>query len=71
MQIASIALSRDHHFISTLKEEDVNAHEHVVQEILITPGQDLLPAAFEVLRREEELATEREGFKGGPPAPQT
>ncbi|KAL7420942.1 hypothetical protein Q5752_004896 [Cryptotrichosporon argae] len=61
--IASIALSMDHKFISTLKDEDVNAHEHVVQEVLCVPARDLMPAAVEVLRREEAEAGARGGFK--------
>ncbi|KLT41911.1 DEAD-domain-containing protein [Cutaneotrichosporon oleaginosum] len=61
--ISSIALNPDHEFISTLKDEDINAHEHVVQESLIVPAKDIIAATIEVLRREESLSTERGGFK--------
>ncbi|CAK9787096.1 unnamed protein product [Cutaneotrichosporon oleaginosum] len=62
-EISSIALNPDHEFISTLKDEDINAHEHVVQESLIVPAKDIIAATIEVLRREESLSTERGGFK--------
>lgn len=62
--ISSIALLPDHRFISTLKDEDVNAHKHVVQESLVVEPKDVIAATVEVLRREEMLAGERGGFKG-------
>ncbi|TXT03852.1 hypothetical protein VHUM_04329 [Vanrija humicola] len=61
--ISSIALLPDHKFISTLKDEDVNAHKHVVQEALVVKPNDIIAATVEVLRREEMLAGERGGFK--------
>lgn len=61
--ISSIALKPDHKFITTLKEEDINAHKHVVQELLVLPGDQMISGALEVLKREEMLAAERGGFK--------
>ncbi|KAK4689976.1 hypothetical protein P7C73_g113, partial [Tremellales sp. Uapishka_1] len=61
--IASLALSPAHKFITTLTEEDVNVHEHVMQESLIVPGGDILPATLEVLLREEEKGKSGGGFK--------
>ncbi|OXC68994.1 hypothetical protein AYX13_02283 [Cryptococcus neoformans] len=51
--IASIALKKDYKFITTLTEEDVNAHEHVRQEFLVISAEDLIPATMEVMRNEE------------------
>lgn len=61
--ISSIALKPDHKFITTLKDEDINAHKHVVQELLVLPGHQMIAGALEVLKREEMLAAERGGFK--------
>lgn len=66
IQIANLALSKDHKFITTLSEEDVNTHEHVVQESLIVPSGDIIPATLEALKREEHNISERGGFKGKP-----
>lgn len=63
-QIASLALDKDHQFISTLTEEDVNVHEHVIQESLIVPNTDVLIGGAEAIFREQSLSEERGGFKG-------
>jgi ATP-dependent RNA helicase MSS116 len=59
-----LALSEDHKFISTLTEEDVNVHEHVIQESLVVPNNDVLIAGAEVIFREQTFSAERGGFKG-------
>jgi hypothetical protein len=41
-------------------------HEHVIQEVAVVSMADMLPASLEVLRREEEQAPVRGGFKGAP-----
>jgi hypothetical protein len=45
----------------------VNVHEHVIQEVAVVALADMLPASLEVLRREEEQAPARGGFKGVSP----
>lgn len=64
IQIASLALDKNHEFISTLTEEDVNVHEHVIQESLVVPDTEVLVAGAEVIFREQSLSAERGGFKG-------
>ena len=64
LQIASLALDPKHKYISTLKEEDLNTHEHVIQESLVVPAGDILAATYEALKREQQLASDRGGFKG-------
>lgn len=64
LQIASLALDRDHKFISTLTEEDVNVHEHVIQESLVVPDDEVIIAGAEAIFREQSLSDERGGFKG-------
>ncbi|KAI9631920.1 P-loop containing nucleoside triphosphate hydrolase protein [Dioszegia hungarica] len=61
--IASLALDKNHEFISTLTEEDVNVHEHVIQESLVVPDTEVLVAGAEVIFREQSLSAERGGFK--------
>ncbi|ORY35775.1 P-loop containing nucleoside triphosphate hydrolase protein [Naematelia encephala] len=61
--IASLALNKDYKFITTLTEADVNTHEHVVQESLVVPSRDILPATFEALKREQQHTEARGGFK--------
>ncbi|ORX36028.1 P-loop containing nucleoside triphosphate hydrolase protein [Kockovaella imperatae] len=61
--IASIALKKEHKFISTLKEEDVNVHQHVRQESVVVPGNDIVAATYVALQREYSLRKERGGFK--------
>jgi len=64
-QIASLALDKEHKFITTLTEADQNTHEHVRQDSLVVPAEDILPATAEVLRQEEAKGkASSEGFKG-------
>ena len=63
-QIASLALDKNHKFISTLKEEDMNVHEHVKQESLVVPNRDIIAATSAILQREQSLIPDRGGFKG-------
>ena len=49
-----MALKPNHQFITTLKEEDSNTHEHVTQEVLIADFDDILAVTYEVLRQEKE-----------------
>ena len=53
-KIASVALKPSHQFITTLKEEDSNTHEHVTQEVLIADFDDILAVTYEVLRQQKE-----------------
>ncbi|KAG6823348.1 hypothetical protein H0H93_003813, partial [Arthromyces matolae] len=51
-RIAANALNKDHEFISTLTEDDVNTHEHVEQRAFITPFANALPTALRVIRQD-------------------
>lgn len=65
LQIASLALKKDHKFITTLTEEDVNVHDHVRQESLVVPSSDVLSASLDVLLNEEAKGQDGSaGFKG-------
>ncbi|KAK8866194.1 hypothetical protein IAR55_001345 [Kwoniella newhampshirensis] len=62
-EIASIALNKDYKFVTTLTEEDVNAHAHVKQETLVVSAEDVIPATMEALRNEESKGKEfKEAF---------
>ncbi|WRT65276.1 uncharacterized protein IL334_002219 [Kwoniella shivajii] len=50
-----------HKFITTLTDQDVNAHAHVKQETLVVEAKDIIPATVEALRNEEAKGQE---FKG-------
>ena len=67
MQIASLALNKDHKFITTLTDADQNTHEHVRQESLVVPAADILPATAAVLKHEEQQGVGGAGFKGSSP----
>ena len=49
-----MALKSDHQFITTLKEDASNTHEHVTQEVLIADFDDIMAATYEVLRQQKE-----------------
>jgi ATP-dependent RNA helicase MSS116 len=49
-------LKPDHVFISTLKEEDVNTHEHVPQEYKIIPIRNSLAEALKVVTLEAQTS---------------
>ncbi|KAH7889988.1 P-loop containing nucleoside triphosphate hydrolase protein [Phlebopus sp. FC_14] len=53
-QIASLYLNKDHQFISTLSEDDVNIHKHVPQTSIIVPVQETLAATLSVLLSDVE-----------------
>lgn len=60
-QIAQLALLPGHRFISTLKEEDTNVHQHVPQFSLIVGMHDLFAATLAVVQ--SEFATHGEATK--------
>lgn len=61
MGIAKDALKPDHKFISTIKEDDVNVHQHVKQELIVVEQAQLLPATLGAIERE---AIKNPSYKG-------
>ncbi|KAJ7068589.1 P-loop containing nucleoside triphosphate hydrolase protein [Mycena amicta] len=53
--VAKAAMAANYKFISTLKEDEVNTHEHVHQQSLIVPFSKHLAATFSFLQQDQEL----------------
>jgi len=49
-EIAGLYLTPDHKFVSTLAEDEVNTHEHVLQTCITVPIGDTMKATLAVLR---------------------
>ncbi|KIJ60677.1 hypothetical protein HYDPIDRAFT_138942 [Hydnomerulius pinastri MD-312] len=49
-EIAKLYLTPDHQFVSTLREDEVNTHQHVSQSSVIAPMDDILKATLKVLQ---------------------
>ncbi|KAH7910632.1 P-loop containing nucleoside triphosphate hydrolase protein [Hygrophoropsis aurantiaca] len=60
-QIASLYLHPNHQFVSTLRDDEVNTHQHVPQSFVIVPIEDSLPAVLAILK--EEIATNGDSAK--------
>ncbi|KNZ76792.1 DEAD-box ATP-dependent RNA helicase 25 [Termitomyces sp. J132] len=54
-EIAGKALSKDHEFVSTLLEDEANAHEHVPQTYIVTPFANTFPTLLNILRHDRLL----------------
>ena len=64
--MASVVLKPEHKFISTLKEEDQNVHQHVRQEVIVVSNEDVMPSTLGVLLNE---AKRNPNYKSEPIAP--
>ncbi|KAG6888852.1 hypothetical protein C0995_005273 [Termitomyces sp. Mi166 len=54
-EIARKSMRNDHEFVSTLAEDEVNTHEHVPQNSIITPFSNIFPTALRILRQDRLL----------------
>jgi len=54
-EISSLTLLPNHIFISTVKEEDNDTHQHVTQTYLQVPIDDTYPVLLEAIRRQRQI----------------